>query len=465
MAYSHTTWGQLQTALSQRLGDNTNQFWLLPEIILYLTESLRTFGLLSAFWRERGTIPSVASTAFYNINSLLTTGSELLLSPTVTDRDIIQQIQYAMLESASSQTSWSGTEMFTYADVANAVQNRLNQFLSDTGVVVNRSLVNVISPPSGRQPLAQSVIDVRRAAWIGASPENYYTTLWREDERMLTAANQDWSITPNTPVNYSVMAPPPLQLQLAPSPISSGQLELLTVDSTTLDPANSATVLGIPDDLTPAIKWGALADLLGIDGIASDPVRAAFCESRYRQYVQLARMLPVVLHAEINGIPLIPCTLAEEDAANPQWQNITASPSNPVQDLILAAPNLVALSAVPDTVYSMTMDVVRRTPIPASDVTPVQVGREQLDMILDYAEHLAMFKVGGAEWRATERQANNFLLQSITYNQRLSAAARAVFSSAEQSERQKQAIPRRVQSWLKKTFGAGALKVGDDAGS
>ncbi len=76
-----------------------------------------------------------------------------------------------------------------------------------------------------------------------------------------------------------------------------------------------------------------------------------------------------------------------------------------------------------------------------------------------------MFKVGGAEWRATERQANNFLLQSITYNQRLSAAARAIFSAAEQSQRQKQGIPRRVQSWLKQTFGAGALKVGDDAGS
>lgn len=462
MPYSHTNQGQLKTLLAARLGDPSKVFWIDAELGLLLSEALRTFGLLSAFWRERGTLSTSANTAFYNINSLLTNGATLLLSPTVTDRDIIQQLQYALLESASSQAAWSGTEMFTYQDLATAVANRRNQFLSDTGIVVNRSVVNVASPPSGRQALVQSVIDVRRAAWLGASPQAYYTTLWREDERLLTAADQGWSVNPGAPENYTIMAPPPLQLQLAPPPSVSGQLELLTVDSTSFDPATAATILGIPDDLTPAIKWGALADLLGIDGIASDLPRSQFCENRYRQYVQLARLLPVVLHAEINGVPLIPSTLQEMDASIPNWQNITASGSNPVQDLILAAPNLIALSAVPDGVYSVTLDVVRRAPMPANDAAQVQLGREQLDMILDYAEHLAMFKVGGAEWRATERQANNFLLQSVTYNQRLSASARAVFSASEQSERQKQGIPRRVQSWLKQTFGAGALKVGDE---
>jgi hypothetical protein len=82
-------------------------------------------------------------------------------------------------------------------------------------------------------------------------------------------------------------------------------------------------------------------------------------------------------------------------------------------------------------------------------------------MIIDYAEHLALFKCAGGEWHASERQAENFLLQSITYNQRISASVRAAMSSALQSERQKEGVPRRVDAWLKRTFGVGAVTVGD----
>lgn len=458
MPYAYSTFAQAKTQLAARLADPNKVFWVDTELGLFITEALRTFGLCSGFWRERGTFSTVSGTVFYDLNALLSNGTSLLLSPTVTDRDVIQQIQYALLESATSQSAWTGTEMFTYNDLANAVQNRLNQFLSDTGIVVNRSLVNVAAPPSGRQTLSQNIIDVRRAAWLGASPFDYYVPLWREDERLLTAADQGWSANPGTPEAYSIMASPPLQFQLAPPPVSSGQLELLTVDSTSLDPASGATVLGIPDDLTPAIKWGVLADLLGIDGIASDPARSQFAEQRYRQYVQLARTLPVVVHTEINGVPLIACTLQELESSTPTWQNLSGTPV----DVVLASSNLLALSPVPNDVFSVTCDVVRKTPIFTADTDQIQLGREQLDAILDYAEHLAMFKVGGEEWRATERQANNFLLQSITYNQRLSAAARAAFSASEQSQRQKQGIPRRVQGWLKKTFGVGALTISSE---
>jgi len=454
MPYTHTTWTQLQTQLSLRLFDAANIFWTATEVEIWLTEALRTFGLCAGFWRERGSLATSANTAFYDLPTNLTNGAELILAYSVTDQDIIEELEYALLESAASQSTWGGTQMFTYNDLANAVQNRLNQFLSDTGIVVNRSVINVASPSIGRQSLNQDTIDVRRAAWIGAPPENYYVNLWREDERTLTAADQTWSVNSGTPEEYSIMAPPPLELQLAPPPVSSGQLELLTVDSTALDPANGATILGIPDDLTPAIKWGALSDLLGNDGIARDPIRAQFAEERYGQYVQLARMLPVVVHAEINGVPLIPSTLQEADGLSPTWQNVIANVRNPVSEVLLCSANLIGLTAVPDTAYSVVCDVVRRTPIPAGGGSNVQLGREQLDMILDYAEHLALFKVGGAEWHATDKQANNFIMQSLTYNRRLSAAALAAFSASMQSQRQKTEVIRRDETGV----ALGALK-------
>jgi hypothetical protein len=450
MAYAHINFAALKTQLAARLGDASKIFWVDTELGILLTEAMRAFGLLASFWRERGTFSTTAGTAFYDLPTLLANGPDFLLASTVTDRDVIASIQYALLEPATSQTTWTGTEMFTYSAIANTIEHRLNQFLSDTGIVVNRALVNVLGPPISREVFNQKTVDIRRMAWLGAPPIAYYHPLWRDDERALTAADQRWSVDPGQPESYSIMSTPPLQVQLSPPPLVNGQLEALTVDAVALDPATTATVLGIHDDLTPAIKWGALSDLLGQDGIARDPARSQFAESMYQQYVRFARVLPVVVHAEIQGLPLIASTLQELESSTPNWQNIQGMPS----DIAMASANLIALSPVPDGVYSVTMDVVRRTPIPANGSVQVQIGREQVDMVLDYAEHLALFKAMGAEWKATLKQAQNFLVQAMTYNQRISAAVRSSMAVADQSQRQKTETTRRSDRGV----GLGALK-------
>ncbi len=122
------------------------------------------------------------------------------------------------------------------------------------------------------------------------------------------------------------------------------------------------------------------------------------------------------------------------------WQNILGTPT----DIAIEGTNLVWLYPVPNDVLSLTFDVVRRTPIPLNDNDLVQIGREQLDMLIDYAEHLALFKVGGAEWMVTQRQADNFLQQSISYNRRISAAARYVITAKDQSQREQSVRPREL---------------------
>src|SRR6516165_4272717 len=244
MPYSHTTFGQLKTELSLRLYDANKVFWVDQELGLYIIEALRTFGLCSGFWRERGTFDTAPAAAFYDLRTALPT----LLEPTVTDQDIILQLQYHLLETKAtvSQSSWLGTEMFTFEDIWQGVQNRLNQFLADTGIVVQRSLQPVIAPPEGRQPLDQSIIDVRRVVWIGAPYFSYFVWLAREDELGMTMYSQLWSVNSDIPISWSIMAPPPLQLQLSPVPITDGQVELLTVNSVNLTPWAGPTVLGIP---------------------------------------------------------------------------------------------------------------------------------------------------------------------------------------------------------------------------
>ena len=441
MPYTHTTWLSLKAQLANRLADSGNEFWTTTELELWLTEALRTFGVLSAFWRERtASLTLTAATPFFDLSTALTAG---LINSTVTDRDIIEQIQYQLLELATTQTSWPGTAQFNYADVSNSITRRRNQFLSDTGIIITRSTPAMAI--TGRQVLADTIIDVRRAAYRSAAPYQYYSTLWREDERSMTLANPEWSAQQGTPRAYSILAPPPLQIQLDPPPQLGGSLDLLTVSTgPALDPAVSATALGLPDDLTPAIKWGALADLLAIDGQARDPQRSQFCEQRYQQFVELARMLAMVVHAQLNGLPTIPGTLEGLDAGAPNWQDGSGKPTM----LALAGWNMMGVYPVADTQgpYSAIFDVVRKAPIPARDVDFVQIGREQVDMIIDYAEHVAMFKVGGAEWMATTQQANNFLLQAVTYNQRLGAAAQYVVIPKDSSQREKDYRPRREQA-------------------
>src|SRR2546425_3363357 len=316
--YTHTTFGTLKSQLASRLGDSTKTFWLDAELGRYLTEALRTWGSLSAFWRERATFATTAATAFYELQTQLAS----LLGYTVTDRSVISDLLCHLMEPPiANWASYPGTEMFTLEDLTRAVERRRDQFLAETGVVLTRADVPIA--PAGRIDLPDTVIDVRRLVWRSVAGVNSH--LWREDEWALTVATRGlWAVNPSTPSAYSVMATQPVQVQLAPVPMDAGTLDLISISTgITLDPATAATILGIPDDLVWVIKWGALADLLGRDGTSSDPARAAFAESRYRQGVEIARLLSTVVMTEIDGVPLVSDSLQSLDSARVNWQNTT----------------------------------------------------------------------------------------------------------------------------------------------
>lgn len=434
MAYTHTTWAQLDAALAARLHDPTGVYWLQAERRIYLTEALRVFSALSAFWRERGTFDTVANVAFYD----LPTQIPALLGYTVTDIDVVTEIQYHLLEPAA--IPWAGTEQFSIADLQAAVERRRNLFLVDTGMILTQSTVAMPPPPIGRVTLPDNVIDVRRILWKDVNNVVYH--LWREDELALNASDYTWAIDPGTPYAYSVLGPPPLQVQIAAVPLDAGTIGMISVNTGAALDVTTGVILGIPDDWCWVVKWGALADLLGKDGPAADPERAAWCEKRYQAGVKLAQEVACIVQAQLQGVNLFPDSLNNTDAAYYNWQNdAAAAPS----DIAIAGYNLVGVRPIPDGIYSLTFDVIRRAPIPAVGGTQVQIGREQLDGILDYAEHLAMFKVGGPEFSATERQATNFMLQASTYNRRMAAAARYIFEVADYSRKESKQRPRTLQ--------------------
>lgn len=393
MAYSHTDYFTLRARLAELLGDTGKVFFTDAELGINIIESLRTWGALTGYWRERGTLSSVANTAFYSLQTALLSGGTALVGHSVTDRDIIQTLQYRLMEPATSQSAWNGTSMFTLDDLRYVIQRCRDQFLLDTGCVVTHSTMNMPAPPIQVVELNDSIIDVRRAVWKRVTA--VYSHLWRVDEMELTMALPGWSVNPAVPYAYSVATTRPVQLRIAPPPIDAGTLDLVTVNSGAgLDPAASATVLGIPDSLSWVIVWGALAVLLDGDGEAADPARAAQASRMYDLGVEIAKSAPVMLHGEINGMPMPLSPIHDADAACGNWQNDTGTPA----DICIAGPNMIALRPVPDGAYGIVIDVVRNAPIPALDNEYIQAGREYLDAILGYASYLAAFKQGGAEF-------------------------------------------------------------------
>ena len=219
-----------------------------------------------------------------------------------------------------------------------------------------------------------------------------YSLLWLTDPYSLTAGNPYWFNTPDAvPTDYSTVLEQPLVLQLSPPPNDIGMVNLITVESLPdLDPQNVATVLGIPDDYCWIIKFGVLADLFYQDGPGQDEGRAQYCQSRYDDGIKLARVSNFVRFGYQTGVPAFIDSIAELDATNPTWPSqLSGTP-----DSMGLAGNIALVTPIPDnTPHSLSFDITPAFPI-GGPLDYVQVGREVLDIIIDYAQHLAYIKEG-----------------------------------------------------------------------
>ena len=209
------------------------------------------------------------------------------------------------------------------------------------------------------------------------------------------------------PAVYGIYTLPPVGIQVFPPPLNPGELDLLTVQSgvtvgtTPAAVATSPVVLGIPDDLAWAVVWGAVSDLLSQDGPARDPARANYCEQRYLEAVEIAKINPTVMLSQVNGQPVWTGSVFELDVYQTTWQAASGQPQN----VGLAGRNLIALGPVPDAgPYGVTLDVV------SHDLDP-DIGRrfpaESIAVISTPGSIMLnasrCFKMAGTEWDGTEK--------------------------------------------------------------
>lgn len=432
--YQLTTFAQLITALSLRLSDPTFVFWNQNELRAYLREALRTWQAYSQFYSTQAQITTTANTFLYNLSSLIPQ-----LVPSLTDRDVMQDIQRYLQEPVNPIT-WTGTEQFNYAAVVQAIQGRRDRFILEAGLAQQIAEVSFAPPPQSTLEINDTIIDIRRVMWKTV-PQGIYSLLWKADQYAFMAGNTQWFIQPGFPTDYSTALDQPLSIQLSPPPAALGAINMLTVNSgPILNPSVSPTILGIPDDFVWVVKFGALADLFSTPGPGADPERAAYCEARWTDGIQLARITNFVKLGQQNGVPAFIDSMEELDAATPSW--VSSTPGVPKS--MAVSGNIAAVSPIPDAgPYSLLFDITPKMVVPVIDSDFVQIGQEFLDIILDYAQHLASVKVGISEIQASYQLYKNFASAASVENDTLRANAGNFDVMSDRTARGAHETPRR----------------------
>lgn len=457
MAYNYITLSGLLTQLAERLDDSANIYWTQPELTAYLQEALRTFQALTGYWRASMQFQTNINTAFYDLTAQA--GSAMPMS--VTDAQILSVILYQLIEPQFSGAAWTPTDMFYSDDFTKAMERRRNQFLYETGMVTTiQNNVPAGTPPVKQVPIPDSVINVRRCAWLRPSGRPYgvgkygygpynggygkLTNLWRSSEFGAQAFKQNWALQPaEIPTAYSVAAEPPLTLAMIPPALNPGQLQVLSVNSGAALNPTVGVPLGVPDNFSWVVKWGALSDLLSKAGQALDPARADYCEKRWQQGIELARNHTSVVYGSINGKDVLIDALESLDAFAPSWQNGIAPPTR----IALASWNMLVAAPPPDQgPYQIQVDVLQNAMVldlPNAATQKIQIGREELDALLAYSEHLAMFKQGGQEFLSTEPLVDRFFKVASVYNESLNADVDFFEPMSDKATREEILRPRR----------------------
>jgi hypothetical protein len=436
--YSYLTFGQAKQQVSNRLFDPNQVFWTNTEVGLYLIEALRTWNALTGFWRGDFLFSTTTGTTWYDLTN--TTQMPNTLRPlTVLDTNIYTLLQYHLLEPVSWNPWIGNSAQFTADNLLSATQRRRDEILGISGCVTARRTVSAVA---GRTVLPDSVIDVRRMAYLPAvgSP----STIWPDDLWSENAFNTGFPNLPaGTPTTYLLSAEPPISFDTDRPPGSAGSYELLTLEAGPALSISTPSTLLIPDDWTHVIKWGVLSSLLSHESNAKDSLRAEYATQRYRMGIAALTKCPALLGLRVGNVTLPIDSVADADHYRATWQSLV--PGKP-DAAYYAGLNLLALAAQPDSNggnnYSTQATVVENAPVPASDGDFLQAGRDELSAILDYAQHLAAFKLGGAEFLSTMPLLTRFMQQATTYNSKLKELGEFTTALYQLSQRQESVAPR-----------------------
>jgi hypothetical protein len=416
-SFSWLTALQANQEVSVRLGDPNQVFWTKLEIYQYLYEALRVWNALTAAWPSPGPTQagafSVALTPPFTQNwfPANATGSPRL--PTLTDNDVYTLIEYHLLEPPTGSV-WTGTNQFNITDLAQAMSRRRNEILQAAACNMVESTL-AMTPNTSTAQVTDLVLDERRCRWVPAAGQGSPVTLQRGDSRTFQYFTPNYRQTTANPLRWDVIGSPPQTITVDTLVNVPSTIQALGIQGgPDFTPGTNKPLL-MPDDWMWVLKFGAMADILSMEQEGKDLPRATYCRQRYTEGLKLMAHMPWLLQAFLQGVPVDTQPLAGADRTNYEWQSrATAFP-----EIVVGGIDCFAVSPIPTVLTTAGMTVVGNAPIPANDAAEIQVPRDVMNAILDEAQHLALFKMGGAEFSQSMVLHKSFVEYAVNQNRRL----------------------------------------------
>ena len=465
--YSWLTYATARQQLAARLADSGNVYWTDAENGLYIKKALRMFNALTYTWK---TDFVYSSTSLWNSLGSLT-GSPRLR--TLTSNDAFTMMEYMLMEPPTGGV-WTGTTQFTIAELADALEGARDQMLQVSNC--NQSLLTniALTPNTRRTTLPDTTIDVARVRYqplqttttgtaasgastiavasttgiaanqqvtgtgiaypttvTGVGPASILisqptvgavsgtlqfttaNTLYRDDTVALEFYEAPlYQLNSGTPQTFSLSSEPPLAWNVDIPPTQPGSYEAVVLNSGAAFNPPTATLLGVPDDFAWVLEYGALAELLGRESEATDLRRAAYCEQRFTDGLNLLLKTPWAMLGRINNQACDMPSIVAMDRYMPEWDSMPASFGPCV---VLGGIDFVAAPVN----SGVGLTVLGNAPVPALDADYVQVSRSNWDTVLDLAQSLACFKMGGSEFEQSLQLEQRAIQACAAENSRL----------------------------------------------
>jgi len=398
--YKQFTFSTLKTQAANRLGNSS--FWSATELGLYLNEAIKMWNLITHKWRNRVLTLSIADTVFYTFPTSV-------VKATTTDQNILNEIQYHCLETPNNGASLTN-DLWTISEIIDLLNNKYNKFVGYSKLKVTQGSATT-TPYLSRYDLftnfSTELADITRAAWIDI--DGYSYRLQREDEFTMDNLYNTWPGDYKTPVGYRMLDSG--TIELVPAPISIGSLSLCyTKYGTAL--SNSGVTLIIPDDFSQFVKWGTLCDMFTKEGQAHDMLRAEYCNRRFVEGLAIAdywtKHRP--LRVEWNENPMTRASLTEMDNVFAQWEGESGTPNTWAP---FGAFEYAIYPYDADGNNQIAIDGLVNAPTLTNDTDYIDLSKRELNALLDYVEHIALFKVGGQEFIDSMKLYERFMQQAM----------------------------------------------------
>lgn len=212
---------------------------------------------------------------------------------TVTDQQLLEEIQYTLLETPNAGASMT-TSCWTIPEIAQYVNDRQRHLVKETGIVAKEAQVSgTIGVKRYRKP--SDCITIRRLTWYDTLTATL-KSLARTDAWAST--NLLHLTTPSIPKIYLETATPDGQFEIDPTALRPGYFRMVYLAHEGVL-SNTGVPLTVPDEFAPYVKYGALADCWKKAGAGQDLMRAGYCEERFDEGIEVGKAL--MSHGGTNG--------------------------------------------------------------------------------------------------------------------------------------------------------------------